>query len=198
MWLYILVCQWLATGWWFSPCTPLIKLKYCWKHHKTNQLNQPIYQSRGLIWLWVHLHIMPLATVFQIYCIGVGDFGSWIIKKILGIAPLMWHQGSHYFQIRESSQRKGKDNREKWGDFWDKLMVIITNWNIVLQLLLCYPAKIQWIVLKLTDLICLCFLIHNCLKDIFPMSNIYFCLHWLLESWKPVIFYMYHLQIDWS
>jgi hypothetical protein len=38
----IIVCLWLATGWWFLPCTPLIKLTCClnWsgiKHHKTNQ-----------------------------------------------------------------------------------------------------------------------------------------------------------------
>jgi hypothetical protein len=38
-------------------------------------------------------------------------------------------QGSHYFQTREkevtylseSSRGEVEDNREKWGDFWEKL-----------------------------------------------------------------------------
>jgi hypothetical protein len=33
-----------------------------------------------------------------------------------------------------------EDNREKWGDFWEKLMAII--WNIVSQPLGSYPAQI--------------------------------------------------------
>jgi hypothetical protein len=35
-------------------------------------------------------------------------------------------QGSHYFQIRGRSDSQGEvgDNREKWGDFWEKLIAI--------------------------------------------------------------------------
>jgi hypothetical protein len=32
------------------------------------------------------------------------------------------------------------DNREKWGDFWEKLIAI--NWNILSRPLWSYPAQI--------------------------------------------------------
>ena len=49
-------------------------------------------------------------------------------------------------------------------------------------------------VLKLFDLISSgFFFIHNCLRDIYSMSNIHFCLPWLLDSCIPVICYMYRL-----
>jgi hypothetical protein len=47
----------------------------------------------------------------------------------LYIYPLLYiDQGSHYFQIRGRSdvsfREQGEDNREKWGDLWEKLMAI--------------------------------------------------------------------------
>jgi hypothetical protein len=53
-------------------------------------------------------------------------------------------QGSHYFQNRVLFQGAAKgeveDNRVKWGDFWEKLMVI--NGYIVLWPLWSYPDKL--------------------------------------------------------
>ena len=43
--------------------------------------------------------------------------------------------------LSESSQGEVGDNREKWGDFWEKLIAI--NRNIVSRPLWCYPAQIE-------------------------------------------------------
>jgi hypothetical protein len=42
--------------------------------------------------------------------------------------------------LSESSQGEVGENREKWGDFWEKLIVI--NRNILSRPLLSYPAQI--------------------------------------------------------
>ena len=43
----------------------------------------------------------------------------------------VWIQGSVHFQIRGRSTNV-EDNREKWGDFWEKLITI--NRNIVMDI----------------------------------------------------------------
>jgi len=73
-----------------------------------------------------------------------------------------------------SSQGEVEDNREKWGDFWGKLMVI--NRNIVLFWKLPYPNLVNSLKAVQSDFF---FFIHNCLKDIYSVSNIYFCLRTL-------------------
>ena len=50
-----IVCQWLATGWWFSPGPPPIKLthditgillKVCVKHHQSNKQHYDILNKK--------------------------------------------------------------------------------------------------------------------------------------------------------
>jgi hypothetical protein len=53
---------------------------------------------------------------------------------------------------------------------------------------LVYSFKVVWSEFVL-------FFFHNCLKDIYSMSNIDFCLLWLLESSIPVIFYNFIVTI---
>ena len=56
------VCQWLATGWWISPGTPVNwPPRYSWnivesgvKHHKPNQPKQIHNSPVGLKGKWVH------------------------------------------------------------------------------------------------------------------------------------------------
>jgi hypothetical protein len=82
------------------------------------------------------------------------------------ITPTTFNLDRKSTSLSEISQGEVSDNREKWGDFWKKLMVV--NRNIVLQPLWSYPVQ----------------------KDIYSMSNIYFRLLWLMESFIHVNFYM--------
>jgi hypothetical protein len=73
---------------------------------------------------------IPLDSV-NVYCDLITFYNN-----VLTFLQFFKHlQGSHYFQIRErevtslseSSQGEVGDNREKWGDFWEKLIAINRN-----------------------------------------------------------------------
>ena len=55
-------------------------------------------------------------------------------------APTTFKLEGEVTSLSESSQGEVEDNREKWGDFWEKLIAI--NQNIVSQPLWRYPAQI--------------------------------------------------------
>jgi hypothetical protein len=56
------------------------------------------------------------------------------------MAPTTFKLEGEVTSLSESSQREVGDNREKWGDFWEKLIAI--NRNIVSRPLGRYPAQI--------------------------------------------------------
>jgi hypothetical protein len=60
----------------------------------------------------------------------IGEGKPRLVEKLVYVTDIRC-QSSHYFQIRgevtslsESSQGEVGDNREKWGDFWEKLIAI--------------------------------------------------------------------------
>ena len=55
-------------------------------------------------------------------------------------APTTFKLEGEVTSVSESSQGEVGDNREKWGDFWEKLIAI--NWNILSRPLWSYPAQI--------------------------------------------------------
>jgi hypothetical protein len=74
------------------------------------------------------------------------SYGSWIYNYLFNqclsplSAPTTFKLEGEVTSLSESSQGEVGDNREKWWDFWEKLIAI--NWNIVSQPLWSYPAQI--------------------------------------------------------
>ena len=84
-----------------------------------------------------HIHYTPEIQIHSCsLCPQVADSGCLLIGRAL--TNFKWE--GEVNSLSEFSQGEVEDNREKWRDFWEKLIAI--NQNIVLQPLWSYPVQI--------------------------------------------------------